>query len=422
MRTIPSAVQPSSESPIVIIGGGPVGLWIACELKKRNPSDSIVVLERFEEYQRQHTIKLKTVSFLMYASTSASAAKKEFLNDLLGHSSIWDAWGSALDKNFIKTKDLEASLKKYAISLNVVIKYVLVADEDHLLSLYPNPYLVICADGAHSRLRTSLLGPVEVKKLQSLVDLKLNLTVDVLAENTRSNITSALVPKSISQALNYCKKHGRIIQLNVGRPSADAPHVFPLIARCFLTKEEHNLLQEFLKKDYAKYGEGTYKRPIQVEDLCKGLESGGVIALDALRKILLNVKCDLIQKLSTRPLLNQAKLEFTPSTLLTLTTYRAPKGHTFLKTPQGNTVSVLFVGDAAFGVPYFRALNAGLMLASRLAHIYRGPFSKKVSPNNWVKCNAYGLTFYLHWYTELFIVAYKQAGLKLLSFLIKSGK
>ena len=40
---------------IIVIGGGPIGFSQALGLKKLNPNLSIVVFEKYTEYQRHHT-------------------------------------------------------------------------------------------------------------------------------------------------------------------------------------------------------------------------------------------------------------------------------------------------------------------------------------------------------------------------------
>ena len=149
------------KKPIIIIGAGPVGLWTACECKLRNPADDVIVLERYPSYQRRHTIKLINSSLLLYSKTTNSPEKQKLLQALLSQSSTWSSWRKPLDSHFIRTSHLETALKEYATSLGVVIQYTPVSSQAHLLSLFPTPELVICADGAHSKLRTECFGHVE---------------------------------------------------------------------------------------------------------------------------------------------------------------------------------------------------------------------------------------------------------------------
>ena len=44
---------------IIVIGGGPIGFSQALGLKKLNPNLSIVVFEKYTEYQRHHTLNMQ---------------------------------------------------------------------------------------------------------------------------------------------------------------------------------------------------------------------------------------------------------------------------------------------------------------------------------------------------------------------------
>jgi 2-polyprenyl-6-methoxyphenol hydroxylase-like FAD-dependent oxidoreductase len=50
---------------IVIIGSGPIGCWTALQAKRRNIKLNITVYERFENYQRDHIMTIRT-KFIMH--------------------------------------------------------------------------------------------------------------------------------------------------------------------------------------------------------------------------------------------------------------------------------------------------------------------------------------------------------------------
>lgn len=43
---------------VVVVGGGPVGLWTASQLKLSTPHLNVVILEKRDTYVREHTLKL----------------------------------------------------------------------------------------------------------------------------------------------------------------------------------------------------------------------------------------------------------------------------------------------------------------------------------------------------------------------------
>src|SRR5690242_9248184 len=47
---------------VVIVGGGPIGLAHAWGLKKLNKNLNIIVKEKYQEYQRKHTLIMKPTS------------------------------------------------------------------------------------------------------------------------------------------------------------------------------------------------------------------------------------------------------------------------------------------------------------------------------------------------------------------------
>ena len=48
---------------ICIVGGGPVGLWLALSVKLLQEGSSVTVFEKRETYQRSHALRIGTFSF-----------------------------------------------------------------------------------------------------------------------------------------------------------------------------------------------------------------------------------------------------------------------------------------------------------------------------------------------------------------------
>lgn len=96
---------------VVIVGGGPIGLAVALGYKKLNHQLNVVVLEKYEEFQRKHTLVMQYqhLDALMRATDSMDDPD---LNELL----------TQLRKNtHIRTNVLQNTFKKTAKHLGVTI-------------------------------------------------------------------------------------------------------------------------------------------------------------------------------------------------------------------------------------------------------------------------------------------------------------
>ncbi|MEC7576158.1 MAG: hypothetical protein VX468_02435, partial [Pseudomonadota bacterium] len=159
----------------VVTGGGPVGLWTAIQIKKRQPDADITVYERYQEYKRSHVLKLENLSMLLYAKQSGDAHEQRFFDAVVGSSLKKAFWGAAGGKSvFIRTNALESALKQYARALDIPICYERINSPETLITKHPNCTNFIAADGAHSALRQALMGDDAVKNfpLQYVVELK----------------------------------------------------------------------------------------------------------------------------------------------------------------------------------------------------------------------------------------------------------
>jgi len=76
--------KPQTAADVVIIGGGPVGLWTAVQVKKRQPDAHVRVYERYGAYQRSHILRLENFSMNVYAKKSGDDAEAQFLREVLG--------------------------------------------------------------------------------------------------------------------------------------------------------------------------------------------------------------------------------------------------------------------------------------------------------------------------------------------------
>jgi 2-polyprenyl-6-methoxyphenol hydroxylase-like FAD-dependent oxidoreductase len=329
-------------SDIVVVGGGPIGLWTAIQLKKRRPALSVRVYERHSVYQRSHVLRLDHWSMMLYAAASRNPAEARFVKDVTGKN-VLGMHAMPARSLYIRTNDFESALQRYARELGIDICLEHVTSAGDAQARHPECALFIAADGAHSPLRTELFGPegFESTTLQHLVEMKCE-------ERSGSDVVPRM---DTAQMLRLNRALHHPAAEYVGRTKAG---VAPLTLRLFVDAAE-----------YARLPTMSFKTPHLLG--APGLPD--------------RVERDLQVYLASRLALGGEIVTGTERvTKLQLNLYAAKR----FATMRGD-VAWFLVGDAAMGVPYFRALNSGLMLASRLAQIIaktdyprEGDLAKKV--------------------------------------------
>jgi hypothetical protein len=208
---------------------------------------------------------------------------------------------------------------------------------------HPECSRFIAADGARSRMRAALLGPDEVRDipLQRVIEVKYEVAGDIsrfasFSEQLRANRLLSFM------AFEYVGKR-------IGAST-------PVTLRVFVDEATHLAI-----------GEASFKLPLT-------LESPSIPA--SLRK---DIETYIrLRSTDTKYVVQPSAVRLTK---LTLSMYRARE---FVI--RHGAAAWFLVGDAAMGVPYFRALNSGLILASRLAQILgttNWPISGKLDRQVW---------------------------------------
>lgn len=318
----------STMADIVVIGGGPVGLWSAIQLKKRLPGAGVLVYERHEAYQRSHVLRLDHWSLILYAKVSRDQAETEFLADVTGHSLA--GMRTRLAKSlYIRTNDFEAALSRYAQALGIEKRILRVDSPEHARALHPECRLFVAADGSHSALRTALFGSdaLQTTPLQHVLELKCEEQLSPEQERAPRLDTAELW--QLNRSLGHTATE------YVGRARGGKA---PATLRVFLDAEE-----------YAQLPEMSFKNPFLL----------GQPGLPA------SVEQDLRAWLAARADRGTHLVEGSARlSKLVLSMYASKRFATM-----HNDCAWFLVGDAAMGVPYLRALNSGLMMTSRLAQI-----------------------------------------------------
>lgn len=307
----------------VIVGAGPIGLFLAKELKIRRPHWNIIILERHLEYSRHHFVKIET----HYLNTSAlghmffKAASS--VNPLL-HTSVISP------VKVMSIMDLEVLWKKEAIDAGVVLRHELVADPERLESLFPSAELFFGADGSKSTVRKEIFGD----------------------------------SKSIDRELQYMLEFRYRLRAGQGTPmNANDVYKTRKILNFYFTefiRNNEDIIIRFLvdKYVYDVLPPCTFRDPL----LCETEVAADIPAsLQHDMKTVLNVRCQLY---GDDYLPGSAKLTKTALGIYKTSRVALRPGPT--ETGKHLRCHWFLVGDAAMGVPFFRSLNAGLDGATKL--------------------------------------------------------
>lgn len=346
---------------IVIIGGGPVGLWTALQIKKRQPNCNIQIYERYTKYKRSHVLRLDHWSLLLYGRNSKDLREQQFFHEITGKG-LSNLMVEVTNSLYIRTNDLEAALKSYALDTGILICNSTIDSASEIMKIHPECTQFIAADGAHSKMRIELLGDNDLNEypLQYVVELKYQV-------------------KGQAKKYNAFKINQLLKNMAFEYVGKEKEGVTAITVRFFLNKEQ-----------YDKVPNASFKEPLSIDSPNLPIQlQNDIQAYIAMRTNDGEQYCKESGKLSK----------------LTLSLYCATK----FAIIKGNQAWFL-VGDAAMGVPYFRALNSGLILGSRLAQILT---NKKWPINNSIKrkVNFYQIHRPMHIATEFSIAKGKNIAL-----------
>jgi 2-polyprenyl-6-methoxyphenol hydroxylase-like FAD-dependent oxidoreductase len=307
---------------VVIVGAGPVGLWTALQIKKRMPRAAVVMYERHLAYQRSHVLRLDHWSLLLYSRKSLNASEQAFYTDVTGKrvAGVHLEFAKSL---YIRTSDFEAALRAYALREGIVIEHRTIESLAHAESLHPECTVFLASDGAHSRFRGELLGDqgIQMHNLQHVLELKFE-------ETGGPRKLDTLQLWDCNRQLNFT------LSEYVGRRRGETT---PVTVRLFLDETTYGHLPEMSFKSPCGIDSPELPKTVQ-EDIEAYLRFRA-------------------RTVGTRYVEGSGKLS-----KLGLSAYAASR-FGFRRQDK----AWILVGDAAMGVPYFRALNSGMMLGSRLA-------------------------------------------------------
>lgn len=297
---------------VVIVGAGPVGLWTAVQTKINNKDAEIVVLEKYEKYKRSHVLKIESSS----------------LPWLFSSSPLYPLVQDLKKKKVVPTNEIEGKLKDLAHKLGIKILIQNVTDPNELPKQFPKAKVFVGADGSHSVMR----GKVCDNKFS--IEKTLNYVAEVKYQ-VQGKATKAY-PLVKARINNIIKTFG---QEHIGRRNL-ATDTTPVTLRIFINEKTYNQLKD----------EATFKTPLKLRSNVRPVD---ISLLQHIQKWL-DIKKEVYEE-------NRVK----GSENITVTHLGYYVSDKFVR--RENDITWCLVGDAAFGVPFFRSLNNGFLCGTKLA-------------------------------------------------------
>lgn len=313
MASAASLTARPKDADILFVGGGPVGLWTASQIKARRPDLNVTILERHSKYQRKHVLIINPKSF----------------DGMVDHPRLREFAEMVKKTNTIATSCIESELKSIARGLGVKIVRKRVKAPEKLKDTYKKAKLIVGADGAHSLVRQKIFNDElsEKKTLSHIIEVKYE--TEGAGNQTPFSVRCCLKHLSAS----WLSEH-------VGKRRENGKT--PITIRLAVSQREYNKIKST--------GKATFKKPLILES-----EEGRELIPSRIQKT-------IDKWFETKKKLFNENASNVKITATNLDVYRSKS---FEKMHAG--ASYALVGDAAFGVPFFRSLNNGLLCGTNLA-------------------------------------------------------
>lgn len=293
---------------VIAIGAGPASLWSLIQAKLKNPRLDILIFEKRKEYARKHLLTIDKSSF-------------KGAHDDPAFRDLYESFGT-----HIRTNELEAQLKEFATKLGINIEYQEIKDVEDLMAHYPDTKVFVGAAGRRDVMRQQIFKDEmrEDSNLEHIAEIKYDV----------AGTTRGLYPIMEKVPLECHVKH--LTEEKVGR---EKDGTTPVTLRFFINDDEYEQMQEARGGEYFTLNDEDKIPPM----------------LKATIDNWLNARYKLAEE-----------VRVVDSERITVTELGVYASKEFVKKNDRNQYCVL-LGDAAFGVPFFRALNNALLCGSFLA-------------------------------------------------------
>lgn len=314
---------------VVIVGGGPIGYIQAWGLKKINPDLNIVVLEKYNEFRRKHTLVMQPKQ-LKKLIQAADAQDDPAINELLNQLNR--------SKN-IRTNRLQEFFKQLSEALGVQTIIEEVKQESIEQQIFRfQPKFIVGADGTHSIVNRKLF-PAGNKQHHE-IDYAMQIRFEIDGDASRGFDHSV----SFFQRL---ARQGFIATEQAGRRDATTGKT-PVTVQLIISKDDFMALKDIAtaKNPLLPFSNATdaNRLPKHISDFIYSylLEAIKINSDDSIRQS--SIRLSVNQLPATQALAIHSRYNDTPVTLN---------------------------GDSALGLSYFKGLNAGIESSAKFFNLMK---------------------------------------------------
>ncbi len=308
---------------VVVVGAGPVGLFVAFQLKRRLPSLTVWILEKRPRERatvRTNTVKIDPASLV----TNLGKVVTKKLNRAMG--------------GVTPIRTIQKELTKMAKDAGVTIQYGYeVQTPGQIHREFPGAKFVIGADGRRSIVRKTIFE-------------------DTYSQNTTLQYTMQVSYKVTNSPAKRLEKdagvQGYYRYLKLLQNTKGVNHAFQEIT----SKKDPSVVQLWLSILKQEYDILTKDLNVSVHNEINVYDKAFKAKLPLLQKSIENI-------VKERRAFFHENIELPPTVRpINLDLYQAKD---VVRQRRGKTW--VLVGDSSFGLPYLRACNVGLLCATQLS-------------------------------------------------------
>jgi len=297
---------------VLVVGAGPVGLWTAVQIKLLLPTLNILIVDKHQTYVRSHLLRITKSSLKEIPKDKLLDSFRKFAQKLTGK---------------IRTNDLERALWNEAEKLGIQKEIMEFKEISKVKELFPNVKIILGCDGSHSTIRKQVFD----NKLSVKETIEHVAFVKYDAEG-KAEILRPMESYAGLKMINHL-----VYEATGKQVGGQSPVTLQI-------KIDANT--------YNKMGDCKFKTPYHLHKDKSKLEP----------KLLETITVWLNMRAKFN---HEKRIQDTEKiTTVNLDVYRTDIVGKFLTT---ENVAVFLCGDSAFGVPFFRALNNGMLCGSALA-------------------------------------------------------